>query len=433
MRRTVAAALLAALVACTTGGPAAETPSPDAGEGNGPRSAASSLPSPSAVSIPVVVRPSPTTESLLLGMRLAADAEATIQLDMRPLDAGEGAAALRSAVGEHPAAVVVVGDAGAVAAARPDIEATGVPVVLAGGDLYTSRSLFRFAFQTSVPVAWQAAVIASYLIEDRGAERVLVLCDPEDTEPVESAFATAFAREGGEPPLLLPASGPWMGPLSQALPDVDAVVAISSPETVSRALERLAVADASPRLVIGPAALGTAQFPPGTGVVYPYTWAGWADMLPRVQEFRAAFRAANDRDPSALEQEGYDVVMALADALERTGGTGGEALVGALEAFREETYSALPIRLGPDDHVLAEQSHLGVLAVTDPAGAPPGEAFGPVPWRPVMRTFTTDGEKVNLWDPDKRIFFPFWHRKRPTPKYWRSEFGIVTRADDPVH
>ncbi|MGH2686664.1 MAG: hypothetical protein ACRDJP_14460, partial [Actinomycetota bacterium] len=103
------------------------------------------------------------------------------------------------------------------------------------------------------------------------------------------------------------------------------------------------------------------------------------------------------------------------------------------ETFREQTYSSVPVRLGPDDHVFAEQSHLGLFAVADPAGAPEGEAFGPVPWRPILRTFTTDGEKVNFLDRDKKIFFPFWHKKRPTPKYPRSEYGIVSRPSDPVH
>ena len=168
-------------------------------------------------------------------------------------------------------------------------------------------------------------------------------------------------------------------------------------------------------------------------MVAPYTWSAWADMLPRVREFRERFRADFGRYPVGPEQEAYDAVMILADALERTGGHGGDALVRALESVRDKVFSSLPIRLGPDDHVLAEESHLGLFAVTDPEGAPAGEAFGPVPWRPVMRTFTTDGEKVNLWDRDKRVFFPFWHRKRPTPKYWRSEYGIVTRPDDPIH
>ncbi|MGH2738026.1 MAG: hypothetical protein ACRDHH_04360, partial [Actinomycetota bacterium] len=96
-------------------------------------------------------------------------------------------------------------------------------------------------------------------------------------------------------------------------------------------------------------------------------------------------------------------------------------------------YSSLPIRLGPDDHVLAEESQLGLFAVDDRA-VPAGEAQGQVPWRALMRTFTTDGQKVNLLDRDKKVFFSGWKRRKPSPRYWKSEFGIVTRPDeDPLH
>jgi hypothetical protein len=51
-----------------------------------------------------------------------------------------------------------------------------------------------------------------------------------------------------------------------------------------------------------------------------------------------------------------------------------------------------------------------------------------------MRTFTFDGEKTNILDRDKQVFFPRWQRPRPSPKYWRSRYGIVTRpARDQLH
>jgi hypothetical protein len=40
---------------------------------------------------------------------------------------------------------------------------------------------------------------------------------------------------------------------------------------------------------------------------------------------------------------------------------------------------------------------------------------------------------MNFLDRDKKIFFPFWQPKRPTPKYWRSLYGIVSRPSDPLH
>jgi hypothetical protein len=153
-----------------------------------------------------------------------------------------------------------------------------------------------------------------------------------------------------------------------------------------------------------------------------------------VHRFRGRFAARFGREPSGLEQEGYDAVRAVVDGLAMADGRCGDALVRALESFREETYSSTPIRLGPDDHVFAEESHLGLFVVSRPGEPAPGEDIDPVPWRPLMRTFTTNGTRVNLAEPDVRTFFPNWRPMRPRPNYWRSEYGIVTRpGEDPLY
>ena len=185
----------------------------------------------------------------------------------------------------------------------------------------------------------------------------------------------------------------------------------------------------------GPAdTLGLARpTPAGTVACAPYTWAGWAQPIPRVARFRARFQSRFGREPGLAEQEGYEAVRAVAEALHRTGGRGGDALVRALESFREETYSSTPIHLGPDDHVFAEQSHLGLFARESGGVRAPGEDLEPLPWRPVMRTFTTNGKRVNLTDRDVRVFFPSWRQPAPRPNYWRSRYGIASRPDDPLH
>jgi hypothetical protein len=350
--------------------------------------------------LPVVVAEG-AHRSYLEGMELAA-AEVGAELEIRPTPAPVDG--LRQILVAGPPAVFVVGSAHAVADARPEIEAAGVPVILVAGDLYTDRGLFRLAFQTSIPHRWQARVLARYLVVDRGHASIAVLADA-------ALGAEALAEEGASP----------VGSIGGA----DAVLALR-PARSAPAGTQLAAANET---VLRRGA------PPGTVVCLPYTWAGWADMIPRVHRFRERFAARFGREPVGFEQEGYDAVRAIDEALSRTGGRGGEALLRALEGFREEIYSSLPIRLGPDDHVLAEESHLGLFAVAGPGERPsPGEALPGVPWRPVMRTFTTDGQKVNLLDPDKKVFFPGWGRRKPSPRYWKSEFGIVTRPDeDPLH
>lgn len=344
-------------------------------------------------------------QSILDGMQLAA-AEENTTLDLR--DEGLIPTLLRDALDEGPPAVLVVASlpatVDAVVRARPEIEAARIPVIVLGADLYTQQALHRYLFQTAVPLRWQARVLAHYLVTDRGHELIRTAGDT-------GTGAAALLEEGVEPS---PATTPpdavlKLGRATEAFPGIQQAVS-SEALLVSTGLEA------------------------GTVTCYPYTWAGWAQPIPRVARFRDRFIEEFGHPPAGFAQEGYDAVSALAEALNHTGGEGGDRLVRELESFREETYSALPIRLGPDDHVFAEESHLGLFAVAWPEEAPSGEAFGPVPWRPLMRTFTTNGKRVNLAERDLRVFFPKWGPRQPRPNYWRSGFGIVTRpSEDPLH
>jgi ABC-type branched-subunit amino acid transport system substrate-binding protein len=422
----------AVLLAACTGSDASRPP-----DGTSPPADPEAAP----ITVPVVFPSgSEIAGPLLEGMRVAMapgnNTGASLQLDVR--ETADPAGELLAAVEARPPAVLVLADGEAVVAARTEIEAAGVPVVVIGDDLYSGRSLFRYVFQTSIPISWQARVLATYLLEDRDEPNVTVLVpEQDDAEVAASAFGAAFAEEGGAAPSVAvpaPVDGPRA--LNGLVGGSDAVVAFGSPGAVARIGNLVRQMDVPPRLVLGSTSLSHLvgdRLPPGSAVVYPYTWAGWATMLPRVEAFRRSFESTIGRGPGGLEQEGYDAVRALSEALVRTQGRGGEALVRALETFRDETYASLPIRLGPDDHVFAEQSQLGVFSAIDSGEAVPGEAAGPPPMRPIMRTFTTDGEKVNILDRDKKVFFPFWHEKRPSPKYWRSGYGIVTRPSDSLH
>jgi ABC-type branched-subunit amino acid transport system substrate-binding protein len=396
---------------------------------------------PPAITIPVVV-PSAVSESAgpyLDGMQLAAEVARNaggpeIRLDVRePEDPITG---ILGGLQARPAALFVLADGDAVVATRTEIERTHVPVVLVGDDLYSGRALFRYAFQTQIPVRWQARILAQYLVDDRGYRNVALVTEAGSREDViREAFAAAFVEEGRPPPGSVSVDPSGAGLPVSAFKQIDAAVLVAGTGASRGAVEDLAGRPSPPQVALSSAALHPAVGtpPPGTVVTAPYTWAGWADMLPRVHSFRERFAETHGHPPVGPEQEGYDAVAAVAEALERTSGRGGDALVRMLESFRDETYSSIPVRLGPDDHVLAEQSQLGLFTVEVPGAPAPGETLGPVPWRPIMRTFTTDGEKVNILDRDKKVFFPFWHEKRPSPKYWRSRYGIVTRTSDPLH
>jgi ABC-type branched-subunit amino acid transport system substrate-binding protein len=436
VRRSTAAILLL-LLSCTE---QAVTPQPKASETPVASPTESAQPPPRAT-IRLVSDDDPSLGAYAEGVRFAVDEVAARgELDLRLLQAPSVDAALSL----NPAAVVSLGNAPAIVEGRSAIEAARIPVILMGGDLYTPRSLFRYAFQTSVPYRWQAGVIAKYLVVDRGYEGIAIVNEAGVTGASHDEMTAALAEEGAAGTSLLVTIGPEAtardAAQAAAEAEVEAVffhgtTAVAA--ALSRELGRLAN---PPQLALSADALDvsfvTKNRPlPGTVACYTYAWSGWADMLPRVRDFRERFSSAVAHYPASLEQEGYDAVMAIADALVRTGGEGGDRLVQELETFRDETYASVPVRLGPDDHVFAEQSHLGLFAVEEPldAALPPPETSSLVPWRPILRTFTTDGEKVNFLDRDKKIFFPFWEKKRPTPKYWRAEYGIVSRSSDPLH
>jgi hypothetical protein len=315
-------------------------------------------------------------------------------------------------------ATLVVGRGEIVTRLRPEIEAAGDPVIVLGDDLYSSRRLYRQVFQAGVPELWQARALARLLVRDLEFRRNLILTTDRDTGV---AYAAAFAEEGA----------PLRGlRIPSAVADADAVIAPGPADKVSAMVEQIAGLPDPPLIALSAQGLGIEEdLPPGTVAPYHYAWSGWAKPITRVARFRERFERRVGRLPEALQQEGYDAVRMLADALARTGGRGGDALVRTLEEVTDATYSSLPLRLGPDDHVLLPQGQLGVFAVSRTKA--PGEALASNPWRPVMRTFTYNGERVTIVRRDIRVFFPSWRYPAPTPEYQRSRLGITSPAGTP--
>lgn len=441
--------LAAALAACTgpsPAGPAPRTPSPPAAT----RSLASA---PELVLTAVASLGGPTSvedRGAVDGMRLAEEevnerggvAGRLLRVDVVD-DGGDVATAhalLSAALSSgSAAATILVGPGDPLVALRRQVEAAGGPVLLVGGDLYSSRALYRQVFQAGIPVLWQSRVIARYLVRDRRHDRVVLVTEAGPGEAAaREAFDAATAEEGRGPDVHVSVDpGGDMRAALRPARGADAVVVLASAATAAAVSEAVAGLADPPQLAASSDALSPAfaagSPAPGTVAPHAYTWAGWAEPIPHVAGFRGRFRERFGRDPAGLEQEGYDAVRVLAEALEATGGRGGRRLVTALERRRPRPHSSLPVRLGPDDHVFVGQHELGLFAVPSPEG-PMEPWVGPAaPWRPVMRTFTSDGEKTSVLDRDKRAFFPRWRKPRPSPPYWRSRFGIVTGPDDPLH
>jgi branched-chain amino acid transport system substrate-binding protein len=336
------------------------------------------------------------------------------------------------------AAILYVGSGPALIPLRAKFERTGMPVLLLGGDLYTSRGLFRQVFQTTVPWEWQAHVIGRYLVRDRKAGRIAFVGFGPEARRASASTRSALEYWGGTlGTSAIEAAGTPPERAVTRLEGADAVVVFGSPEDSAglvRALVELPhpprIAGSASLLDLAPDALGA---PPGTTACYTYTWARWAEPIKRVRTFAAAFADDLGHAPVGLEQEGYDAVRALSVALGDTGGKGGPALVSALEGVHE-TFSSFPVDLGPDDHTFLPRDELGLFAVAGSNEAlDPWQQEGTQPWRALMRTFTYDGKRTDVLDRDKRAFFPFWRKDRPGPEYWRSRYGITTRPGDAVH
>jgi hypothetical protein len=355
-----------------------------------------------------------------------------IETAVRQVNAAGGidGAPLRLAAADTPEQVaepdvpagIVVGDGAVVVRSRPEIEAAGDPVIVIGDDLYSVRRLYRQVFQASVPELWQARALARLVVRDLGLRdvRLMLPADPD----TRMAYETAFAEEGAA---LAPART-----VPAAAHAGAAIVAGSGVGTV-RIVERIAARADPPLIALGAEGLGIREdLPRGTVAPYHYAWGGWAESIPRVERFRRRFERMHGRPPEALEQEGYDAIRVLAEALRRTDGRGGEELIRALEAVRDDDHSSLPLRLGPDDHVLLPQGQLGVFAVARAGTEAPGEALADAnPWRPVMRTFTYNGERVSIVRRDLRVFFPRWRYPAPAPEFGRSRLGITSPAGVP--
>ncbi|MGH2556341.1 MAG: ABC transporter substrate-binding protein [Actinomycetota bacterium] len=340
----------------------------------------------------------------------------------------------------RPAAILYAGSGPALSPLRAEFEQAGTPLVLLEGDLYTSRGLFRQVFQTTIPWEWQALVIARYLVVDRKAQDIVFVGVGPEARTAQGSLRGALAYWGGRLAQgFTEDSADDRAGLAAAFDRAaraDAAVVFGPPGEaleLSNAIEELAPEPGLRPRIAGSAGLladseGLAPPEPGTTACYTYTWAGWADPIPRVGRFRERFRAAFGRDPASLEQEGYDAVRLLAAALARTGGSGGSKLTAALENTDDRTFSSFPIDLGPDDHLFQPRDELGLFAVAGPdERVDPWQVPGSRPWRALMRTFTYDGERTNVLDRDRRVFFPFWRKNQPGPKFFRSRYGIRSR------
>lgn len=363
------------------------------------------------------------------------------------------------ALNERVAGIVYAGPPEALPSAEAALEEGGVPALLCYGDLYSARLLKPNLFQVSPPYLWQARRIASYLYRDRRYARVGLLV-PQNlsgrtARQSFAAAARAFRRRFAAVATYRP--GETMGTQLTALERarVQAIVVDGNAEGVATALQQLESNDAayrtsatarkprrgewrpqvavfdsgmSPRIVPG-------LVPPGTVASDDYARGAHYLPVPSLSAFRDAFEDWWGEPPLGWERRAYEATHMIGWATARAVADD-TSIPNAMESLRRRRFGGLDLVLGPDDHTAVNQPQVGLWVVPKPGVRVPERERLPesMPWVPLARGFSIDGETTDVAARDWRFLFrKAPPPKAPSPKNGRWRFGVTTPRSDPVH
>ena len=363
------------------------------------------------------------------------------------------------ALGERTAGIDYAGPPEALPSVEAALEEGGVPAILCYGDLYSARLLKPNLFQVSPPYLWQARRIASYLYRDRRYARVGLLVPGDLSGRTARQSFVAAARELRRKPAAIATYPPGAELVDEQLDAlerarVQAVVVEGDADVFGATAAELAARGASyrttrfarrpprgewrPHLAAFDLALGPGLPPavmPGTVVSDDYARGAHYLPIPSFRAFRAAFEDWWGEAPLGWERRAYEAARMIGWARERAG-DGETTVPQALQSLRRRRFGGLDLVFGPDDHTAVNQPFVGLWVVPRP-GAPVPERErlpGGLPWVPLARGFSIDGETTDVAARDWRFLF----RKAPpangpAPKNARWRFGVATPRSDPVH
>ena len=364
------------------------------------------------------------------------------------------------ALNERVAGVVYAGPPEALPSAEAALEEGGVPAILCYGDLYSARLLKPNLFQVSPPYVWQARRIASYLYRDRRYTRVGLLVPQNLSGRTARESFVAAARSFGRRPALvakyLPVAEtfePQLDALRKAR--VQAIVVDGDAGAFAKALGQLGSAGSSYRTtalarrprrgewrpqvagfdaVLSPG-LAPGAVVPGTVVSDDYARGAHYLPVPSLRSFRAAFENWWGEDPLGWERRAYEAVRVVGWATERAEAEE-TSIPEAMETLRRRRFGGLDLVLGPDDHTTVNQPLVGLWVVPRPGIRVPERRSLPqdLPWVPLARGFSIDGETTDVAARDWRhLFRNAPPPNAPSPKNPRWRFGVTTPRSDPVH
>ena len=347
----------------------------------------------------------------------------------------------RLAEDERTVGVVYAGPPEGLPPAERALTLAGIPAVLCYGDLYAARLLRPHLFQASPSFLWEARAISRYLLNDRGYRRIGSLASRTLSGDTAIASLRDSLRQTGRHRLTVARygdGGPEDGLREMRRRRVDAIVVQGNPSAlteVARALQDLS----SGRRAFAPQLIGfdLGMNPEGSlprGAVVSDSYARGAHFLPipSFQGFRESFREWWDgAEPLGWELRAYDAVSMIGWAAQRT--PGGGDIAQTLELLDGTRFGGLDVTFGPDDHTAVDQQTVG-LWVRPRTAFDRLVATPDLPWLPLARGFSIDGERTAILNRDWRYLFTNPPPPdAPAPRVGRMRYAVNSPRSDPIH
>ena len=367
--------------------------------------------------------------------------------------------------------VVYAGPPEGLPPAETALARAGIPALLVFGDLYGAQRLSAHVFQVGPPHMWGARRLASYFLRDRRYEKIGVLAeDSFSGDAAVRAMRDALSLYGvrrapvaryasgaddfaepldhleaaGSEAVVVQASPSGFHAIAAALSargstykNTEAARIASLPKKVVR---RLRKKDARrpwrPQVAGFDFAISPSDvdLPAGTLAAESYGRGAHYLPVPSLDAFRRRFVAWWDAEPIAWEQRAYSAVRAIGWAAAHA--QEDEDLAVALEDLRERRFGSLDVTLGADDHTFVGVTTVGLWVVPRRGVSIRNRDELPdsLPWVPLSRGFSIDGETTDVLPEDwKHLFTNPPPPNGPAPKVRQLRYGVSTPKTDPVH
>lgn len=345
-----------------------------------------------------------------------------------------------------------------------------VPALLTYGDLYGVQELSEHVFQVGSSYQWGARRLASYFLRDRRYEKVGVVAeDSLSGDGAAESVRDALALYGGRPAPVAryeigtddfttvldelersqveavviqgqpSAFHSIIGALAErgsTYKTTDAARTLSLPKKVARVVRKSKrTRPWRPQVAGFDSAIAPTDthLPPGTLAAETYGRGAHYLPVPSLDRFRKEFNAWWDAEPLAWEQRSYMAVRALGWAVRRA--DDGD-VTGALEKLRGRRFGGLDVTLGPDDHTFVGSTTVGLWVIPRPGVtiAAKDDLPDSLPWVPLSRGFSIDGETTDILPQDwAHLFRNPPPQNAPAPTIRQLRYGVATSRKDPVH